>query len=617
MRSKMVVINSLRQLMRTPVKTLAFLVLLSLAVTFSMLGFQLWAGARDNIERIDKAYMTIGTVEQMANSVGTDRMWDAETKSYTYYSYQGYGGIIPDSVLDFEDAGYIVKPEKRPVYGAYLKGFVMSTDPDWEMFYDNWFLIAELQPREDCITDKPVCMDIKRVLCGDLDDFVDEVWFCDHWNETPVQLYADKTYIMSLQQDYHPDFEEGYMLFMPAPGIDTTQRDSNGKLVKDPVTAWESHEDDWDEVTEGFYDTPRGKAWLNLVESVEWRKFTVPVIPIQGTKLLMPFYDGDATIIEGRDISREEYQKGDKVCLVPSEFATNNNLDVGDRLRLPLYIADYYSPIQYFNGGSLLNAKGEIYPAFEDSTYTIVGVYQALIKSFNETSAYDLAENTVIIPSASVENSDENNLTGIGPMKGYSTSFEIPNGTIDEYTAAWEKQGIPALDINFFDKGYTKIKAGLDDMMNTASVLLIAGTVITLLILILFCHLFITKQRKRTAIERSLGMSKKGCITSLLTGILVIVIPACVIGSALSYYLTGYAAEQVTAAHIEQAYDTTYSDWVSADTDAEAYTVSMENSLNNAFVGLWVIPAALVVAIVNIRGNLKSEPLRLLGEKER
>ena len=613
----MVIKNSLRQLGRTPVKTLAFLILLSLAVTFSMLGFQLWAGARDNIDRIDKAYMTIGTVEQMGNSVYTDRTWDAEAKSYTYRSYQGYGGIIPESVLDFEGAGYILKPEKRPVYSAYLEGFVMSSEPNWELYFDNWFLIAELQPREDCVTDKPVCMDIKSVLCGDLDDFVEEVWFCDHWNDTPTQLYADKTYIMSLQQDYHPDFEEGYMLFMPSPGIDTTQRDSSGELVKDPVTWWEYHKDNWDEVTEGYYDTPRGKAWLNLVESVKWRKYTVPVIPTQGTKLLMPFYNGDATIIEGRDISREEYSKGEKVCLVPKEFADNNQLAVGGSLRLPLYIADYYSPIQYFNGGSLLNAKGEIYPVFEDSTYTIVGVYQPLIKSITELSDYDLAENTIIIPSASVKNNDENNIVGLGTMKGYSTSFEIPNGTIDEFSAAWEKQGISSLDIKFFDKGYTKIKAGLDDMMNTASVLLVAGTVITLLILILFCHLFIAKQRKRTAIERSLGMSKGRCIASLLTGILVIVIPACVIGSAISYYLTGYAAEQVTTAHNEQAYDTMYSDWVSADAEEEAYTVSMENSLSNAWVGLWVIPAALMIALVNIRGNLKSEPLRLLGEKER
>ena len=613
----MVIINSLRQLKRTPVKTLAFLVLLILAVTFFMLGFQLWAGARDNIERIDKAYMTIGTVEQMGTSSVTVQQWWADIKDYIYYVYPEYDGIIPESVLDFEGADFIFRPEKRPCYGAYVPGFVMSTDPDWEFRYDDSLLVAELQPYEDCVTDKPVRMKLRRMLCGSLKDYVDEIWFCDHWNDTPIQLYADKTYIVSLQEDCHLDFVQGYLLYMPAPGVSTSQRDKNGEPIKDPITKSDSWADLWDEVTEGFYDTPRGKAWMNVVDSIKWRKYTVPVIPTQGTKLLMPFYDADATIVKGRDISREEYDQGDKVCLVPSDFAANNNLNVGDSLHLPLYIADYYLSLQNFNSGSLLNAKGEIYPVFEDSMYTIVGVYQPLIKSFNETTDYDLAENTIVIPSASIKNSDENNITAIGPMMGYTTSFQIPNGQIDEFMAAWEKQGIDTLEINFYDQGYTKIKAGLDDMMNTAGVLLTAGGVITLLILGLFCHLLITKQRKRTAIERSLGMSKRACTASLLTGILVIVIPACVIGSAISFWLSGYAAELVTAAHHKQAFDTMYSDWVNADTEAEELAVGMDNNLDNTWVGLWVIPAALGIALVNIRGNLKSEPLRLLGEKER
>jgi ABC-type antimicrobial peptide transport system permease subunit len=331
----------------------------------------------------------------------------------------------------------------------------------------------------------------------------------------------------------------------------------------------------------------------------------------------MPFYEGDAWMVEGRDISHEEYKNGDKVCLVQKDFAVNNNLTVGGSLQLPLYIADYQTPPWYVGCWYYLNAKAEMYSVFQDSAYKIVGIYKTMTTSDFEVSDYEIPKNTVVIPSASVKNSDENNIVSMGPMKGYTTSFEIPNGQIDEYMVAWEKQGISTLEINFYDKGYTKIKAGLDDMMNTASVLLTAGGVITLLILILFCHLFITKQRKRTAIERSLGMTKSKCIASLLTGILVIVIPACVISSAISYWLTGYAAERVTAAHNEQAFDTTYSDWVNGDAEAEVFTVNMDNSISNVWAGAGVIPVALIIALVNIRGNLKSEPLRLLGEKER
>ena len=613
----MVMKNSLRQLMRTPVKTLAFLVLLSLAVTFFMLGLQLWMGARDNIERIDKAYMTIGTVEQKASSVHTEKVWMPWTKSYTGYAYPSYDGMIPDSVLNFEGADYIVKPEKRPCYGAHMPGFVMSSKPDWDVLHDKDFCIAEVQPLEDCVTDQPVRMKLKRVLCGGVKEYIDEIWLDGGWFETPFQLYADKTYIMFLSDAC--DLEDRY-LYGPGGGLVSSQRDKNGKRITDPMTTQNEWGNSWDEVTEGFYDTPRGQAWLNLIDGVEWNKYTVPVIPTQKTKLLMPFYEGDAWIINGRDISQEEYENGEKVCLLEKDFAANNHLSVGGSLQLPLYIADYQTPPWYVVvcNWDCINAKGEMYPVFEDSAYKIVGTYQTMKTSEFEVSDYAMPKNTVVIPSASVKNSDENNIVGMGPMKGYTTSFEIPNGHIDEFMAAWEKQGIDTLEINFYDRGYTKIKAGLDDMMNTAGVLLTAGGVITLLILILFCHLFITKQRKRTAIERSLGMSKKGCIASLLTGILVIVIPACVIGSALSFWLTGYAAERMTAAHNAQAYDTMYSDWVNGENpEAEEFAGGMEGSLNNAWVGLWVIPAALGIAFVNIRGNLKSEPLRLLGEKER
>ncbi len=622
MRSNMVAANSLRQLLRTPVKTFVFLVLLILAVAFFMLGYNLWAVAKENIDKIESTYMTIGTVQQKATAVGTGERWDAGTKKYTYYQHPEYDGMIPVSVLNFEGADYILAPEKRPSYGAYMFGFEMSEMPLWEVSFDLGLIVIEMEPLEDCMTGDPVRVKVKRVLYGLLPDFIDEIWFCDHFNDTPEPLYANKTYVVCLQEDIPHEGMSGYVYsgyaysgyaYMPVGSINSTQFDKNGNRIEDTTTVRVP----WDEVTDGFYETPRGKRWLALIEGFDWMKYTIPVVQTNGTNLLMAFYEGNAWICDGQDITDEEYKNGDKVCLVNKYFADNNHLKVGDSLSLPLYFSDYYQT--YRIGGSLINAKGELYPIFEESSYKIVGIYNTVTTSIYEITGYEMGENTVIIPSASVKNSDENNISAMGPMMGYTTSFQIPNGHIDEYMAAWEKQGISSLEINFYDKGYTKIKAGLDDMMNTATILLIAGTVTTLLVLVLFCHLFITKQKKRTAIERSLGMSKKRCVASLLTGILAIVIPACLIGSAISYWLSGYAAEQMTTAHSQEAYDTTFSDWVNnADQSTESdLMVSIDSSIGRAFIGTWVIPAALFIALLNIRGNLKSEPLKLLGERER
>ena len=617
----MVVSNSLKQLKRTPVKTVFFLVLLVLTVAFFMLGFNLWVIAEKNIDKIENTFTTIGTVQQKATGVRMGDMWDAGTKNSTYFSFPTYDRIISPSVLDFEGANYIIKPEKRPYYVAYSPDYVVDENPDVDLILDFGFLIAEVQPLEDCQTDHPVRMKVKRILSGRL-DYRDEILFCDHYDPQPYPLYASKTYIMMLQE-FPPHEDSDEYEHIPAGYPNSTQYTKDGTRIKDSAGA----ETPWDEVTENFYETPIGKRWLALIESYGIMKHNIPVIPTQDTNLLMTFYDGDAWIIEGRDFSSEEHESGEKVCLISKYFAENNKLNVGDSLRLPLLCADYY----YSSGqtyrydaycgwpyGSLLNANGEIYPVFEDSDYKIVGIYEA-VKGASSSPDYMLGKNAVVIPSASVKNSDENNILDFGPMMGYTTSFQIPNGTADEYLAAWAKQGITELEINFYDKGYSKIKAGLDAMAATAAILLIAGAVTTLLVLILFCHLFITKQRKRTAIERSLGMTKKQCTASLLTGILVIVIPACIIGSVVSGALSGYAFEQINASQSQDAFDTLFSDWVNS-ADAEMITdvtLDTQVGMEYAYAGALFIPVALLIALLNIRSNLKSEPLKLLGEKER
>jgi ABC-type antimicrobial peptide transport system permease subunit len=137
---------------------------------------------------------------------------------------------------------------------------------------------------------------------------------------------------------------------------------------------------------------------------------------------------------------------------------------------------------------------------------------------------------------------------------------------------------------------------------------------------VLFCHLFITKQRRRTAIERSLGLSKALCTLSLLISVLVIVVPAYICGGVLSSYLTGAVAPSINAAQSAQAFDTRFSDWVnSADNDIAVSEQLFSGGSETGYLlaGAAVIPLSLLIAWGAVRGNLKEEPLKLLSEKER
>jgi putative ABC transport system permease protein len=615
----MVAISSIKQLMRTPVKTLFFFVLLILTVTFLMLGFSLWSTANENMRRLESSFVTIGTVEQKATSMETWGLWDAELKEYIYSTYPRQGDPVPISVLDFPGANYIRRPEKHPYYCAYDPSYNIITDPAVAGTLST-DLIVEMQPEKDCETGDPVPVTITKVLMGNETYVGFKIMFCNHYEEKTYKLYAGKKYIVGLYYNYwHKGYEE-YLEYAPW-GVRISQRTKDGKRIESEIDT----QIPWDEVTDGFYDTPKGKAWFEYISFFKkslWH--TIPVIPTNFTKLLMPFFNGEARVIEGRDITDEEYANGEYVCLVSKGFAEKNNLTVGSKLRLPLIYADYalqssarFRPEGEYGSHPYLNAKGESYSPFANDVYSIVGIYD--VAAAYEYSPYTLGGNAVIIPSASVRNSDENNIMSASPyMEGYSTSFQIPNGTIDKFMAVWEAQGVDDLEIKFYDRGYSKIKAGLDEMKSMAILMFTVGAVTTLFVIMLFCNLFITRQRRRTAIERSLGLSKALCTISLLLGILVIVIPAYIAGAAGSNALTGWAVRAMNAPRAEEAFDTTYSDWANtADDNLEAAAEISAAAGPTYLVGACVIPVALIIAFAAIRGNLKEEPLKLLSEKER
>ena len=614
----MVVSNSIIQLMRTPVKTFFFFALLALAVAFFLLGYNLWFIARNNIDLIENSFTTIGTVEQKPVSVGDGPATFKETR----YGSIGigasiiYGELIPASALDFEGADYIVKPELRPLYIASHPDYVISTDPEDEKLFDKANQIIEFEPLEDGITTDPIPVKVRKVLFGNLEDDDGEIVLNHFIYDTPWQLHKGKTYIACLMPG--PEVE-GYDEFSYIPNIVTQshQYTKDGERIPDALPVSEP----WDEVTEDFYDTPRGKRWLAVIEGLDRMKHAIPVIPVNGTKLLLAFHSGDAYIVEGRDISVEEYTSGEKVCLVDRIFAANNRLKVGDELRLPLYYANYtissgrafFNPIPYSNMISeLVIARGEGYPAFEDSVYRIVGIFDAP-KPFS-SSDYQMGHNTVVIPRKSVKNSDENNIIGMGPMKGYNTSFQIPNGHISQYLSKWEALGISDLKIVFYDNGYSRIKAGLEAMMKTAVILFAVGLAATLLVIVLFCHLFISKQRKRTAIERSLGMNKRLCAVSLLAGLMLVVVAAYAFGSLAGYELTDYMAVQ-RPLDSHESFDMSFSNWSATADKNVKMSVSMEGIWRGALVSASVIPVTLVYALISIALNLRYEPLQLLGEK--
>ena len=295
--------------------------------------------------------------------------------------------------------------------------------------------------------------------------------------------------------------------------------------------------------------------------------------------------------------------------------------------------ADYKEgPNQTFlnNGGSgfdftLMNAEWEIYEPFDTNEYEIVGLYR-MDKADN--SDIGISGREIIIPDTSVTNSWENNILQDGPMNAGTTRFQIPNGTIDSFLKQWYAQGIKDVEITFYDGGYSELQDSIQNRKFMAYVLLIGGSVTAMLIMLLLGHLFISKQEQRTAIERSLGMSRRQCMSSMLSGITALLCVGVILGSTGGWKLTEYAATQTNKT---EKFDTTYtagkanmlkgqtaSQEMEKGTEGEmVLTYDTKDTIASTVIGGGVLLlSSFGIVSIYMRQNLKKEPIRLLTGSE-
>ena len=631
--------SSLVRLLRTPVKTAFFFLLLAFTVSLVCAGGNLWKLCGDNLERFEKIFTTIGTVEQTPERTEQESVWFADEMGYRYFTRAVYGDIVSDSVLDFEGAGYLSGPEQRAYYEALPRNYQLKEDREGLA----QCMIIEASPLEDCIPAGPVKIEVKRVLYSTYPVNTSPIYLCDHNTEHPPTLYADKTYLMALEDGWTHEWEEkgsaAIFEYAPMKGPFSTQADGEGNRLPTDLTG------NWiRELTPGFYETEEGKAWLTLCQDLGLRGWyqSFPVTATQDLNLIMAFYTKQAYIVEGETFSGEDYSRGNKVCLVSDRFARRNGLTVGDSLHLALRYANYSASANRGGGEGRLNAEGEVYEVFEESDYVIKGIYDVGVAGSEGDWGYLLERNEVFIPTASINNSDENNIAAYGPMKGYTTAFRIPNGSesIENYKALWEAQGVDNVEITFYDGGYTRLEGGLKSMRNMSLILLATGIVSAVCIVIFFCHLFITKQKKRTAIERGLGMTKGQCVRSLLTGILVIALAGSAAGAFGGQVFAGRAAAGMEGTAL---FDTRFSngavqlerereesDRTGADAGKESGSVGADETGEAAssehvyltetdwrmsvVCGGGVFLFTIAAAMAGVCGNLKREPLALLSE---
>ena len=613
-------LKSLKQLLRTPVKAVLFFLLMTAATALLVLGANLWAQTQAQIDAVEKQFTTLGTVEQKPNRTQMRTGWDAADGAYYSEAEPVYDSVISADVLDFDGANYLKAPEKRPYYLADLQGLAVR-DGGTALFYP----VVEFTPAETAVPDHPIKVYVQRFLYPEAENQNNEyeIYVCDHWTENPAPLEAGKTYVAytNVIVNHHENAKSSIEYALIA-AERSTQCDADGNLLES-----DRQTRTFDEVTAGFYETERGQYWLELSKALSMWDTTAPVLPVTDTALLPSFHDRTVYVREGRTFSAEDLENGAAVCLVSEEFARKNGLSIGDKVELPLYgVNKKDSPHRTFGDGSglrtfsLLNAQNRTYTPFWTAKYEIIGTYYSVGTYGKPAGSIEMALNLFLIPANSVKTDFAGNIVDSGPMQRATTSFQIPNGTIDDYMAAYNRN-VPAevrenLEITFDDNGYSQIIGGLLNMRYVAIILFAAGLLSALAILVLLLYFFIVKQKKRTAIERSLGMSKNQCRVSLMAGILVLALVASVIGVGIGAVLLQSDVLTDTAQSETEEIDTTFSIWAKGQTEVtEPETDATVPVAVYVFIPVCLLVFIFLLSLVLVNRNLKTEPILLLSGK--
>lgn len=187
---------------------------------------------------------------------------------------------------------------------------------------------------------------------------------------------------------------------------------------------------------EEFWQTEIGQLWQKTVmQRIEIDEHSLNVIGTDCLESIYTFNTNNAIITSGKKFSIEQYESGERVCIISDELAEQNALQVGDFLPLQVYQSTYV----YDEPGNIPSALQiyDPYKAFGDEgEWRIVGIYD---HEYNVGGEYQLHPNTVFVTNKS--------LTGDYTEENYSSypdlflSFVLPRDGMTKFLIEAEIAG--------------------------------------------------------------------------------------------------------------------------------------------------------------------------------
>lgn len=500
--------NSIKSILRTPVKTVLFTFLIAAVTAFLYLGASIWAASASILRDWNENCTTIVTMEYLED-YGSNKGNKSEVM------LEDVAGIDFDAIATNKN---VLLWQPSDVSIGTTSGFV-SKERSAEYSFPCVFIVKGVRQYAQ---DSP------------------------YYGELVESLYSFSTY--EAGRSVFIENESGDFGFIPDPNAtyvihaDNYMINGNGLSVKLlPFYSWIAQQAGVDcAAIKPFYQIESAEA-LHADENNVYNTIAqyyaamnngLTICRARELGDLEEFNQNYLQPVSGRLFTRKESEDGAKVCVISQTLANDLDLKVGDAFTINL--PEDESDTTYVWGDKISRME----------TVTIVGIV-------NHHSDY---HRNVYIPSTSDQTRPVRYLYDLGQAT-------IKNGTADTFLTQIEPLLPESIFISVYDQGFQATADALKVVQKAAIALSVIALAVTLAVLAFFTYMFADKQGEAASIMRSFGTRKAEVRIYLMVGTSLIALIAIMIGILIG---TRYAEGLVEASYKFvselQAVDARYSD---------------------------------------------------------
>lgn len=500
--------NGIKSIVRTPVRTGLFLLLITAITVFLFLSLNTWSTSNAILRDSDKVFTTIVSFK------------------YRDVGGSGEGYLTPEKLADLESIDFDAIASNKHVkiwqpssvsFGS-VQGF-MSRARSSQYAYSGVFLVSGIRQ-----------YDALGSYTGKIVD----------------TLYSFRPYDSGRNIFFEGSFDE--LGFDPDPDAAYILHTRNMRLAGNGVSLqiapfYSRFAEDQGIDTKAispFYEvrpgenplTPETAIYYEIADYYDAMNRALPVYSVKDLSEIEEFYQNYLIPESGRLFTREEAEAGKKLAVISTTLADRMELEPGDDITVLLL--EGAIPGFYEWGLELTR----------EETYEVVGIVR-YHENYHEN---------IYVAAADIDSRP----TGYDTNLGQAT---IENGSAASFLSEIEPYLPDHIVVTVHDQGYQALADSISVVRKASIALSVITLLLTLAVLTFFAYQYAGSQREAVGIMRSFGASKKESRRYLLAGSSLISLAAITGGVLIgSYYaddLVSYVLDFVSGL---QAVDIRYSD---------------------------------------------------------